>query len=221
MGEGEGEVNILRGLHNNFLPVKPGNCDTIQVMETIRKNLILASASPRRQELLKLIGCPFTIEVSNAEELIPDGMAAHDIPQYLSGLKAEAVFSHHRGENAAVLGSDTVVALDGKVFGKPHDEADAFRMLRALSGREHEVITGVTILTDEKDIRFTSIARVRFYELSDEEIRAYIASGEPFGKAGSYAIQGKGALLAEGITGDVYTVIGLPVAEVWRRLREL
>ena len=114
-----------------------------------------------------------------------------------------------------------MVALDGEVFGKPHDEADAFRMLRALSGREHEVITGVTILTDEKDIRFTSIARVRFYELSDEEIRAYIASGEPFGKAGSYAIQGKGALLAEGITGDVYTVIGLPVAEVWRRLREL
>ena len=190
-------------------------------MDIQHANIILASASPRRRQLLELAGIPFTVEVSNAEETVPEGLPVADTAAYLSGLKAGAVYEKHRGEGAVVIGSDTVVTVDGEIFGKPSDEADAFRMLRALSGRTHEVITGVTVRTEEKTVSFSNAAQVTFYELSDGEIRDYIATGEPFGKAGAYAIQGKGALLVKGIRGDVYTVIGLPVAELWRVLKNL
>lgn len=200
--------------------------------ETIKKLFenkifILASKSPRRRELIRKLRLNFAVEVSEVDETLPEGMEQRHAPEYLSGLKAEAVFDKHKSENIVVVGSDTLVMLDGVVYGKPKDEEDAFRMLRNLSGRWHEVVTGVTILSGvpgsgrTERISFSSVSRVKFYELSDEEIRAYIGTGEPMDKAGAYGIQEGGALIVERIDGDFYSVMGLPVAAVYRKLNEL
>ena len=178
--------------------------------------LILASQSPRRKELLELAGLTFTCLPSRGEEIVPEGMPAAEEPEYLAGKKAEEIFAAHPED--VVIGSDTLVLLDGKPLGKPHSEEEAFAMLRALSGREHEVCTGVAILSPQGRESFTSVTKVEFYPLSDEEIRAYIRTGEPMDKAGAYGIQGKGSLLIRRIDGDYYTVVGLPLAEVVRRL---
>jgi septum formation protein len=121
-----------------------------------------------------------------------------------------------------VIGADTVVALDDVILGKPKDAEDAFKMLKALSGREHEVYTGVSIISLDNriDESFVSCTKVRFYPLTDDEIREYISTGEPFDKAGAYGIQGKGGLLVEGISGDYNNVVGLPIAELVRRIKK-
>ena len=189
----------------------------------VKEKLILASASPRRRELMDKLGKPFISETSEAKETVPADILPEDTAEYLSGLKAAEVFSRHPGENVTVIGSDTIVLMDGVIYGKPKDEDDAYRMLRALSGRTHEVRTGVTILwrgQREGSIRFTSVTKVIFYELTDEEIRKYIAGGEPMDKAGAYGIQGQGALLVKEIQGDYYTVMGFPIGEIYRRMKE-
>lgn len=178
--------------------------------------MILASQSPRRQELIANITPSFRVIVSQAEEKLPEGIAPEEAPVYLAGIKAEAVAAAHPDE--VVIGADTVVILDGEILGKPRDQADAERMLRALSGREHTVITGCAICGFGRRVTFSEQTRVTFYPLSDREIAAYIATGEPFDKAGAYGIQGKGCVLVQRIEGDFFNVVGLPVAKLKREL---
>lgn len=178
--------------------------------------LILASQSPRRRELLTMAGIDFTCVPSHFEEVIPAHANVPDIPRLLALGKARDVFSSHPEDT--VLGSDTIVAYGDTVLGKPKSEEDAFGMLRLLSGKTHYVHTGVAILSPSGEESFVSSTEVEFYELTDDEIRAYIATGEPMDKAGAYAIQGKGFRFVKAIRGDYYTVMGLPLAETVRRL---
>lgn len=190
------------------------------------RKLILASASPRRRELMEKLGVPFEIEVSSAEEVIPPDLPVSRTAEYLSGLKAGDVFQKHSGESVTVIGSDTVVILEGEIFGKPRDREDAYRMLKRLSGRTHIVSTGVTILSGTPGKggavtkSFTSEAKVTFYELTEEEIREYLTKGEYADKAGAYGIQGLGALFVEKVEGDYYTVVGFPLAAAARLLKQ-
>ena len=185
--------------------------------------IILASQSPRRKEILNLIRIPYTCIPSHVEEIVPEGMSPSDIPQYLSGLKAADIAASHPDD--IVIGSDTIVVIDvdgrDTVLGKPVDEADAARMLRLLSGRTHRVYTGVTIISPGGTQAFTSHTDVTFYELTDQDISDYISTGETLDKAGAYGIQGPGAVLIRSIVGDYFTVMGLPAAEVARRIKSL
>ena len=181
-------------------------------------SMILASKSPRRQELLQHITRDFTVIVSEVEELLPKGIAPEEIPAYLAGIKAQAVADKHPDD--VVIGADTVVILDGEVLGKPRDEADAVRMLEALSGKTHTVITGCCIIQGQRRIGFSESTRVEFYPLSDREIAEYIATGEPFDKAGAYGIQGRGSVLVKRIEGDFFNVVGLPVGRLKRELEK-
>ena len=178
--------------------------------------LILASQSPRRRELLGIIGLPFTVRVADVDETLGELPPEEAVAQ-LSHKKAAAV---PRTENETVIGADTVVVLDGKILGKPTDEADAFRMLRFLSGRCHQVMTGVTVLRGDRCVSVTEVTEVSFRELSDQEILDYIASGDPMDKAGSYGIQSGGALFVDGIHGDYFNVVGLPVCRLGQILKE-
>ncbi len=180
------------------------------------EELILASGSPRRKELLTLAGIPFTIETAEVEETFEASWTPAEVVLHLSALKARAVSARHPGRT--VLGADTIVALDGEILGKPADREDAFRMLRTLSGRTHEVYTGVCITDGTKEDRFFERTEVTFFDLTDEEIRAYVATGEPLDKAGAYGIQGRGIVLVKSVTGDFPNVIGLPVGVVKKRL---
>lgn len=177
--------------------------------------IILASQSPRRQELLKLITSDFEIKVSNVDETLPDKITPKEAVMYLSKIKAE-LFAD--GDNI-VIGADTVVALDGKILGKPKSEENAKEMLRFLSGRTHSVFTGVTLASDKKAKTFAVETKVKFFELTNEEIDAYIKTKEPFDKAGAYGIQGYGSLLVEKIDGDYFNVVGLPVSTLARELK--
>ena len=181
--------------------------------------LILASGSPRRKELLEMVGRPYQCEPSEADETVPEGMEPQDIPEFLAVKKAKAVLAKHPED--MVLGADTIVELDGQVLGKPGTKEEAAQMLRMLSGETHMVYTGVAILSAGQEAHFTTVTKVEFYPLSEEEIQEYIATGEPMDKAGAYGIQGKGALLVKRIHGDFYTVMGLPIGEVERHLRRL
>lgn len=181
------------------------------------QSIILASKSPRRQELIRNITDDVEVTVSDAEEILPEGIAPEDAPVYLASIKARAVAADY--PDRVVVGADTVVILDGQVLGKPRDREDAKRMLRALSGRVHTVITGCCIIRGEKECSFGDCTRVEFYPLSDREIDDYIATGEPFDKAGSYGIQGGGSLFVKGIEGDFFNVMGLPVARLNRELK--
>lgn len=180
--------------------------------------IILASSSPRRKELLSMVGINYVCIPSQAEEIIPEGLPNESVSEYLSGVKAAEVFKAHPDDT--VIGSDTTVMIDGEILGKPADREEAFLMLRKLSGKLHTVYTGVTILSPQCSESFTSKTEVEFFELSDEEILNYIDTGEPMDKAGAYGIQGKGAVLVKRIHGDYFTVMGLPVAETVRRLKE-
>lgn len=182
------------------------------------QSIILASKSPRRQELIRNITDDFEVIVSEADETLPEGIAPEEAPVYLASVKARAVAAEH--PDRTVIGADTVVILDDTVLGKPRDKDDAFRMLRALSGRIHTVVTGCCIIRGGRERAFGERTQVEFYPLSDSEIEDYIASGEPFDKAGSYGIQGNGCLFVKGIVGDFFNVMGLPVAELNRELRE-
>lgn len=182
-------------------------------------DLILASNSPRRRELMQKLSRPFYVDPAAGEERLPEHIATADAAEYLAMQKAREVYElHQKEELITVVGSDTVVLLDGEIFGKPKDEADAKRMLRALSGRTHEVRTGVCVMDRSGCKSFTSVSEVSFYELSDEDIDYYVSTGEPMDKAGAYGIQDEGALLISSIKGDYYTIMGLPVAELNRKL---
>ena len=180
---------------------------------------ILASKSPRRQELIGHILSDFAVIVSDVEEILPDGTAPEDAPAYLAGIKARAVAQEHPDD--VVIGADTVVILDGEVLGKPKDGDDAFHMLRALSGKAHTVITGCAIISNGEMTTFSDHTRVEFYPLSDREILDYIATGEPFDKAGAYGIQGRGCVLVKRIEGDFFNVMGLPVARLKREMERV
>jgi septum formation protein len=191
----------------------------------------LASASPRRRELLNLCGRPFDIQIAKVNErTIVDRLKTGGIGQSfdvlaekivieLAGAKAEAIHTLH--PSAVVIGADTVVISEEKIIGKPRSEKEAMEMLKNLCGRKHHVLTGVSIVsTNLKDV-FFSKASVEFYpydEMTKELIRRYVETGSPMDKAGAYGIQDMGALLVKRIEGDFYTVMGLPVAELWRRL---
>ncbi len=178
--------------------------------------LILASGSPRRRELLSLITDEFEILVSGCDEFVPEGTPAEKVPAILAEQKALAV-AKLRPEDT-VIGSDTVVVLNNEIFGKPKDKSHAHTMLKALSGKKHFVYTGVAVAEKGEVRSFVQKTEVEFYELSDETIEKYIATGEPMDKAGAYGIQGKGSVLVKGIVGDYFNVMGLPVAETARFL---
>lgn len=180
---------------------------------------ILASASPRRKELLSLMGIPFTVRVPDVDERVLPGQSAYDVARGLARQKAEAVAA--RFPESCVIAADTIVVVDEQILGKPRDEADAARMLRLLSGRGHRVVTGVCLMLDGRARVFSQETAVWFYPLSDEEIAAYISTGEPMDKAGAYGIQGRGALLVERVAGDYCNVVGLPVARLARALKEM
>ena len=180
--------------------------------------IILASKSPRRKELMELLRVPFDIIVSDIEENIDyDNDLVKEIEK-LSYQKAEAVFRDH--DDALVIGADTIVKIGNDVLGKPHSIEEAKKMLRELSDNTHEVVTGVTIMCGNDVETFSKVASVTFYPLTDEEIDEYIKTNEPLDKAGSYAIQGDGAKFIKEIDGDFYTIVGLPVAELYHRLKK-
>ena len=182
-------------------------------------NIILASASPRRRELLTRIGLAFRIHSPDVDESIAPGTPPAQMVEELSRRKADAVAALE-GKEPLIIAADTVVALDDTVLGKPRNEDDAFSMLSALSGREHRVFTGVTVLRGARAVTEHEATAVTFRELSPNEIRGYIATGEPMDKAGAYGIQGVGALLVSGIRGDYRNVMGLPVFRLGQILRE-
>ena len=181
-------------------------------------NLILASQSPRRRELLGLTGLDFIVRVADIDETMDPEKAPFDEVARVSRLKAEAVA---RKPEDVVIAADTIVVCEGQVLGKPRDEEDAFRILSLLSGRHHEVMTGMTVVRGEEVITHTEVTKIHFRELHPDEIRAYIASGEPMDKAGAYGIQGGAALFADQMEGDYYNVMGLPVCRLATILRSL
>lgn len=180
--------------------------------------VILASASPRRQSLLKLVVPEFAVCPADIDEQLPAHVPACDAAEYLAVQKAAAVAGDQ--PDAIVIGCDTVVVIGEQILGKPADPEDCRRMMRLLSGRTHQVYTGVALQQGERCRHFSVCTDVRFYTLSETEIDRYIATGEPFDKAGGYGIQGVGALLIEGICGDYYNVVGLPVSRLLRELAD-
>ena len=180
-------------------------------------NVILASQSPRRKELMGLYHIPFIIRIADIDEHMDPNLPPAQEVARVSRLKAEAV---PRQAEDVVIAADTIVVCDGQVLGKPRDEADAYRMLRLLSGRDHQVMTGLTVLQGEKAVVHTEVSHIHFKPLSDGEIFAYIHTGEPMDKAGAYGIQGGAALFAQRLEGDYYNVMGLPVCRLGQILRQ-
>lgn len=180
--------------------------------------IILASASPRRKELLSLAGTDFIVKVADVDEVIDPSLTPDGVVMSLANQKAQAVASEN--PDSLVIGADTVVVLDGKILGKPKSEENAVELLTMLSGRVHTVYTGVALIKGEKVKTFCEATQVEFYPLTDEEIKAYVATKEPMDKAGAYGIQGKGCILIRKIDGDYFNVVGLPVSAVYRELRD-
>lgn len=190
-------------------------------------NIILASGSPRRRELMERLGVAFKVVVSDKEEIIKSEIPS-EVVKELSEMKAEAVFEDVKGSQKGdflVIGADTVVSCDGKILGKPKDAGDAAKMLHNLSGRAHEVYTGVTIIICRngamEKIQFAECTKVFVYPMLDSEIVKYIASGEPMDKAGAYAIQGLFAPYIERIEGDYYNIVGFPIARIFQELKKI
>ncbi len=184
-----------------------------------KKDIILASGSPRRKQLLKMAGLKFSVVPADVPEIVPDDVPPEKESEFLAAVKAGYILSQNKKD--LVIGADTTVLCEGRVLGKPKDKEEAKEMLRFLSGKTHEVYTGVAIVTEETNETFTSVTKVEFYELTDEEIDWYVSTGEPMDKAGAYGIQGFGCRLVKGIVGDYFTVMGLPIAEVARRVEKL
>ncbi len=203
------------------------------ILNTFHKRVILASASPRRRELLSMITSDFEVITADVDEraaenrMEEEGVPTLKVSEKLAEIKAEAVFETLTEEekmNAVVIGADTSVILDDVIYGKPVDREDACRMLSSMSGRTHVVATGVAIITGTSRKIFTEETLVEFYELDDQQrktISEYCDSEEPYDKAGSYGIQGKGALLVKKIDGDNSNVVGLPVARLARELENM
>ncbi len=181
------------------------------------RKIILASSSPRRRELLTLADIKYSLCIKNVDETVPDGLTPEEGAEYTAEQKTLPVAQSN--PDAVVIGADTVVVLDGEIFGKPRDDDDALRMLSRLSGKEHKVITGVCLTSGDNRFKFHETSIVKFYKLDRDEILRYIKTGECADKAGAYGIQGKGALLVERIDGDYFNVVGLPIARLVRELR--
>ncbi len=181
-------------------------------------SLILASASPRRKELLGLFRVPFEIRVADIDETMdPTKDPFHEVAR-VSRLKAQAVPCQPED---TVIAADTIVVCEGKVLGKPRSEDEAVATLQLLSGRDHQVMTGVTVIRGAQTETFTEVTDLHFRELSRKEIEDYVATGEPMDKAGSYGIQGGAALFCQRMAGDYYNVMGLPVCKLGMILREM
>lgn len=182
--------------------------------------IILASSSPRRSELLQRLGLDFVVRTAEHDETFNLSAAPFDEVQRISQLKALAV-APYCNDDDIIIAADTIVVCDGLIMGKPRSEADAFSMLRRLSGRNHEVISGLCVMHGDKVETTAVTTTLRMRHLSDEEIRAYIATGEPMDKAGAYAIQGLASMFIIGIDGDYYNVVGLPVCTLSTILRKI
>ena len=180
--------------------------------------LILASGSPRRKELLGLFGIPFVIRAADIDETMDPGQAPFDEVARVSRLKALAV---PREQDDIVIAADTIVVCEGRVLGKPHSREEAVSMLRLLSGRDQQVVTGCTVVRGDARETFTEVTDLHFRPLTDTEIARYVDSGEPMDKAGAYGIQGGAALFCEKIVGDYYNVMGLPVCRLGQVLRKV
>jgi septum formation protein len=180
------------------------------------KKLVLASQSPRRRELMTYLNLPFE-GITPASDEVMKGASVMEMIENIAYDKASQVFKLR--PNNLVIGADTVVVIDGEILGKPITPKRAKEMLMQLSGREHEVITSVAMLSSKKEIVFSSVARVEFYELDEATIDAYIETREPLDKAGAYTIQAGGALFVKRIEGDFYTIMGLPIGEINQLLK--
>ena len=184
------------------------------------KEIILASASPRRKELLEKLGFKFTVEAGNCEEDINSELEPHELVRQLSILKAKSVASGYK--NAIVIAADTIGLIGNKILGKPHTENEACKMLNAINGKPHTVITSFTVLDTATNKILTNTVDTKVYikKLTHSEIDAYVKTGEPLDKAGAYAIQGLGAVIVEKIEGDYYNVMGLPLNSLVETLKE-
>ena len=184
------------------------------------RNIILASNSPRRKELMMMAGFDFEIITKNVDETHPVGVPAELVPVHLARKKARSLINDITYYDV-VIGADTVVILDGKIFEKPIDEKDATKMLTALSGKMHEVVTGVCIYSKENELTFSETTKVYFNELTSEEIKFYVHEYKPFDKAGSYACQEWiGAVAINRFEGDYFNVVGLPINRVYQELKK-
>lgn len=181
-------------------------------------NLILASASPRRQELLRVFGCPFTVRAADIDETMDPDKAPFDEVARVSRQKAQAIAA---GQDDVIIAADTIVVCCGKVLGKPRDAQDARRMLSLLSGRDHQVMTGCTVMRGSRAVTFTEVTDLHFRPLLPQEIQRYILTGEPMDKAGAYGIQGGAALFCQRMEGDYYNVMGLPLCRLGQVLRDM
>ena len=181
-------------------------------------NLILASASPRRQELLRIFGCPFTVRAADIDETMDPDKAPFDEVARVSRQKAQAIAA---GQDDVIIAADTIVVCCGKVLGKPRDAEDARRMLSLLSGRDHQVMTGCTVVRGSRAVTFTEVTDLHFRPLLPQEIRRYILTGEPMDKAGAYGIQGGAALFCQRMEGDYYNGMGLPLCRLGQVLRDM
>lgn len=186
----------------------------------INEKIILASASPRRKELIATICKNVEIRPAECDETLPDGIGAREAVEYLSEIKNKAARKCSSSDEI-VISADTVVSVNDIILGKPVDKDDARRMLNLLSGKIHQVYTGVTISKGESIVTFSEKTDVIFYALTEEETEEYISSSEPYDKAGGYGIQGKAGLLVKGINGDYYNVVGLPIARLSRELKKI
>jgi septum formation protein len=184
------------------------------------KKIILASASPRRKEILGITGLKFAVCKSDYEEDLGLKLNPRELARYLSRKKAETVADKYK--DTIIIAADTFIVFKNKLLGKPHDDTEAEKMLNMLNGKAHSVITGFTIIDtgSTKKISRSVETKVYFKRLSSEEIRAYVGSKEPLGKAGAYAIQGLGAVFIEKIEGDYFNVVGLPLFALTNSLRE-
>lgn len=182
-------------------------------------DIILASGSPRRKELLKGIIKDFKVVVSDADETLPDGISPKEAVEQLALKKAQAVAKDY--QSSVVIGADTVVVFDGEILGKPKDKQDCKNMIAALSGNVHQVYTGVAIITPEKTVVFSEATEVLFDEMTQKEQNWYVNLDEPYDKAGGYGIQGKASLFIKGIKGDYSNVMGLPVHAVYEYIKKL
>lgn len=182
------------------------------------RRIVLASASPRRKELIKYITDDVLCVPSGEDETLPDGISASETPMLLSALKARCVAKDYPDD--VVIGSDTVVIFGDEILTKPLSDEDAFLKLKTLSGKKHKVITACTIIADGHERTFSEETVVEFYELEDKMILDYIASGTCNDKAGAYGIQDKGSIFVKGIEGDYFNVVGLPIARLYRELKD-
>lgn len=186
-----------------------------------RYNIILASNSPRRKELLSGLNIPYEVKtLPNIDESYPDNLIGKDIAIYIAKEKANAYLDQLDG-NTLLITADTIVLLDGKVYGKPSDDTDAKQMLRDLSGKTHQVITGVCITTKDKQVSFGVSSEVRFAKLEDDEIEYYVSNYKPFDKAGAYGVQEWiGYIAVEYISGSYFNIMGLPIQRLYRELKK-